>query len=406
MQISIFHRRTIVFQRVTIAVAAALGSVLMATAAWADTTSPSDQAVDQRVVTIYDQGKKRVVLTKADTVAQTLAQAGVEVAAHDRVEPALSTRYAANNYTVNIYRAYPVTIVDGMKRQQILTPYTAAKDIASDAGIAVRSEDRLTLTRSSDVLADGIGTVLTIERATPVTLVLYGARSQVYTQQRSVAEFLTEKKITLAASDTISVDKTAAITSGMTIEVWRDGVQTVTSEEPIDFTRRTVLDADQPVGYRAVRTAGVPGKKSVVYEINRQQGRELSRTVIQSVVVEQPKEQIEVLGNKPKNPLTKSKGAQQFTDSKGVTHRETYYDLPMNVTMGSCGGGDYTVRADGAKVDRDGYILVAANLGNYPRCSIVETSMGLGRVYDTGGFAVRHPHGFDLATDWTNGDGR
>ena len=78
----------------------------------------------------------------------------------------------------------------------------------------------------------------------------------------------------------------------------------------------------------------------------------------------------------------------------------------MNVVMGACGGGNYTVRGDGAKVDNEGYILVAANLGNYPRCSIVETSMGLGRVYDTGGFAVRHPHGFDLATDWTKGDGR
>ena len=32
--------------------------------------------------------------------------------------------------------------------------------------------------------------------------------------------------------------------------------------------------------------------------------------------------------------------------------------------------------------------------------------MGTGRVYDTGGFAKYHPHGFDLATDWTNGDGR
>ena len=32
--------------------------------------------------------------------------------------------------------------------------------------------------------------------------------------------------------------------------------------------------------------------------------------------------------------------------------------------------------------------------------------MGPGKVYDTGGFAARYPHGFDLATDWTNNDGR
>ncbi len=108
------------------------------------------------------------------------------------------------------------------------------------------------------------------------------------------------------------------------------------------------------------------------------------------------------------NALTKSKGAHVFVDSAGVAHRETYYDLPMNIVIGLCGpGGSYTVRPeDGAKIDQDGYVLVAAGLRAYPRCTIVETSLGLGKVYDTGGFALRHPYGFDLATDWTNYDGR
>jgi len=114
------------------------------------------------------------------------------------------------------------------------------------------------------------------------------------------------------------------------------------------------------------------------------------------------------IGYKPlPNALTKSRGAQIFTDSNGVAHRETYYDLPMNVVMRHCGGGDYTIREqDGAKIDQDGYILVAANYRIYPKCSIVETSMGPGKVYDTGGFALRYPHGFDLATDWSNNNGR
>ena len=104
--------------------------------------------------------------------------------------------------------------------------------------------------------------------------------------------------------------------------------------------------------------------------------------------------------------LTPAKGAQLYTDSNGVAHRETYYDLPMNIVITACGPGDYTIRYDGAKVDKDGYVLVAANYGAYPRCSVVETSLGLGKVYDTGGFALRYPHGFDLATDWSNNNGR
>lgn len=106
------------------------------------------------------------------------------------------------------------------------------------------------------------------------------------------------------------------------------------------------------------------------------------------------------------NALSRSKGAQIFTDSSGVAHRETYYDLPMNIVISACGPGDYTIRYDGAKIDKDGYVLVAASYRVYPRCTVVETSMGLGKVYDTGGFALRYPHGFDLATDWSNNNGR
>ena len=73
--------------------------------------------------------------------------------------------------------------------------------------------------------------------------------------------------------------------------------------------------------------------------------------------------------------------------------------------MRACGGGSYSVRTDGAKVDQVGYVLVAANLSRYPRCSIVETSLGPGKVYDTGGFAARNPEQFDLATDWSNHNG-
>lgn len=106
------------------------------------------------------------------------------------------------------------------------------------------------------------------------------------------------------------------------------------------------------------------------------------------------------------NALTQARGAQVYVDGNSVAHRETYYDLPMNVAIKSCGAANtYTIRSDGAKIDQDGYILVAANLAVYPRCTVVDTSMGPGKVYDTGGFAVRYPYGFDLATDWTNHDG-
>ena len=184
--------------------------------------------------------------------------------------------------------------------------------------------------------------------------------------------------------------------------------RTETIKQPIEHVVQEVKSYANEVGFRTVQRPGADGVRELTFAVKtRGDAVELERTQLDEVIVKEPVAQVEVVGARLPNALTKAKSAQIFTDSKGVAHRETYYDLPMNVVMGACGaGGVYTVREDGAKIDKDVYVIVAANYGNYPRCSVVETSMGPGKVYDTGGFAAVHPHGFDLATDWTNGDGR
>jgi uncharacterized protein YabE (DUF348 family) len=48
------------------------------------------------------------------------------------------------------------------------------------------------------------------------------------------------------------VAKTAKIKAGMAIELWRNGVQTVTEDQDIAFDTEQIKDADQPVGYKKV----------------------------------------------------------------------------------------------------------------------------------------------------------
>lgn len=380
-----------------------LGGLL---ATYAHASAQPALGVGERLVTVHDRGRDRGILTSAATLRQALEEANIHLDPNDTVEPGIDQPLVATNYDVNIYRARPVTIIDGNKRTKVMSPHQTAHQIAQQAGIQLHKEDKTEVSANTDMVSQGTGVQLLIERATPLTLVLYGTKTTAYTHETTVAGLLKEKGIALSEDDTTSLPLATKITKGMTIELWRNGVQTVTVEEEIGFESEEILDADQPVGYRQVKTPGQPGQRAITYEVNMLDGVELSRNEIQNVVVKESTRQIVVVGTAPSpNALTKSKGAQQFIDSSGVSHRETYYDLKMNVVMRACGGGSYSVRADGAKVDQDGYILIAANLQNYPRCSVVETSMGLGKVYDTGGFAVHHPHGFDLATDWTNYDG-
>ena len=243
----------------------------------------------KRLVTFYDHGTQRVVLTRATTVQNALTAANINVDSHDVVEPSRSSRLRSSDEDIIIYRSRLVAVVDGKVRQSVVTVAQSPNTILKAAKLKpLGRKDKATF-KSGDLVTNGASTVLTIKRA---------------------------------------------------------------------------------------KSKSKPKAHHVAYTPRA-------------------------------NALTVSKGAQVFVDSDGVAHRETYYDLPMNIVIGACGaGGTYTIRSDGAKVDQDGYVLVAANLGSYPRCTVVETSLGPGKVYDTGGFAAVHPYGFDLATDWTNYNGQ
>lgn len=366
---------------------------------------PVQSNLGKRLLVVHDGSVERGLLTRAATLREAFKEADIAIDPNDRVEPGIDEQLVATHYEVNIYRARPITIIDGATRIKVMSSYRTPKQIAASAGITLQDEDKTSMNATPDVVGQGLDSQLVINRATPFILSLYGKRTTAYTQAKTVADMLKEKGITLASSDTVSVAITTPITAGMEVQIWRNGVQTFTDEQPIPFATQKVLDMDHPIGYHAVQTPGVVGVRLVTYQVNMQGGVEVSRTQIQSVVNKQPQAQVELIGNMPVNALTKARSADYFTDSQGITHRETYYDLPMNVAIKHC-GSSYSVRGDGAKVDQDGYILVAANLSRYPYCTVVETSMGLGKVYDTGGFAATHPDGFDLATDWTNYDGR
>jgi len=385
-----------------------LSFILVATAAAGISGIVHAQAETGRLMTVYDKGLTTVFLTGGKTVGEALTSQNIVLDELDTVEPSITQELIAPEYSINIYRAQPVVVVDGMTRLKTLSAYQTARQIADDVGIIMYDEDIATLQPLSDFVSDGAGLQLTITRAVTITLGLYGSATEVRTQAKTIRGMLIEKNIVLGTNGRASLPLGALITAGMQLRVWREGKQTVTVEQEIPTTSQIVYDGDRPIGYRAVQTKGVAGVRSITYQLEVKDGIEISRTEIANIITHAATQQTEVIGiRNDGGGLTASKGAQYFVDSAGVSHRETYYDLNMNIVMQSCGqGGYYAVRPDGAKVDAQGYVIVAANFNIYPKCTVVETSLGAGKVYDTGGFAIRHPYGFDLATDWSRADGR
>lgn len=262
-------------------------------------TRSQAHAENGRIITIYHDGEQQVIATDAATVGEALDRAHVTVNENDAVEPGKDTKLIAQSYDVNVYRARPVTVVDGSQRYRIMSPYQSAKEIVKSAGLQVYDEDILTMSRIDDFVGEGgAGLMLTIDRSVPIHMMLYGKMVDIRTQATTVSELLKEKGITLGAKDGVSPAQEATITDGMTVDVYRDGEQTVSVEQEVAFTTKQIQDADQPVGYKKVQTPGEKGKKIVTYQVELKNGQEVSRKEIQSVVTVQPKEQVEVVGTK------------------------------------------------------------------------------------------------------------
>ena len=309
---------------------------------------------EAKFVTIYDNGKKLIVKTDARTVGDALLRAGISVETGDKVEPDFESEINMNDYFINIYRARPVIFKDGVKETYLMTASYDYKTIAKEAGVTVYDGDEILPITNMNFLEVGVANMY---------------------------------------------------------EITRNGGRVVTVEEEIPFAEQTEKDYNLAPGVKEVKQLGEVGVKRVAYNVLYIDGAEVSRELISEEVVREPVERIVAVGASAieRKPLTARMGRNRYTvtaaDGRVIERQETYYDLPMKGVMGFCGGGSYHVREDGAKVDQDGYVLVAANLSRYPRCSVVETSLGQGKVYDTGTFAASNPEQFDLATDWTNRDG-
>ena len=268
----------------------------------ADNNTTSDE---KRLITIFDAGNEKTILTDAKTVQDAIIEAGISLDQNDKIEPGRKTELVSSSFTINIYRARPVVVFDGERAIRIVSSSQTGRTIAYDAGVNLYPEDlAITSNGSKNILRNGgARQVVTIKRAFEINLVLYGDERRVRTQAKTVKDFLAEKELELNDNDTMNLGMGSHLRYGMTLRIWREGINTITVEEEIPYSTNIIQDADRPVGYKQIKQRGIPGKRSVTYQINMVGGVEVGqRKVIKSLTLLKPKRQVEVIGVKNSLP--------------------------------------------------------------------------------------------------------
>lgn len=255
-----------------------------------------------KILTVFESGQKTSFKTNAKTVREALKAQKINFSKEDSVEPGLDEELTGAEYSINIYRAKPVVIEDGELKTKILTAAQTPRQIAEKAGLNVHNEDKLAFEESGNILEDGSINTLKITRAKEISVDLFGKTESFRTQAKTVENFLKEKKIVLGKDDGISIDLKTQISNGLNFRIWRNGKQTLTVEEPTDFQTETIQDANKDSGYKEIKEAGEKGTKSVTYEVEMQNGKEISRKKINETEIKAAKKQVVIVGTKTSLP--------------------------------------------------------------------------------------------------------
>ena len=246
------------------------------------------EAHESHVISLYIDGRNVDVPSQAKTVGEFIEKSKIDIGEFDSVEPDKATAIEVNSFRVRVSRARAYTVLDGKKELAALSAHTSARLIAESAGLTLAAADKVDFLPIGQVSQLDIGRVVQIVRSKQVFFSLYGSPQTINTNSQNVEEILKELGIQPAVDDEVSPALTTPITDGTRVFVNRKGISVVTENVVIAPSTQYVEDQDLTLGSTAVRDPGRSGKKVVTYEITTENGIEISRKEISSIVVEQP----------------------------------------------------------------------------------------------------------------------
>ncbi|MGE5484199.1 MAG: G5 domain-containing protein [Ignavibacteriales bacterium] len=243
--------------------------------------------------------------------------------------------------------ARPVTIVADGRVYTVRSWGRPVGDLLSSAGIALQNGDVVT----PGVTEKGApGTVIIVERATPVTILADGQRFEVLTTGQYVSDAVRQSGLAVSSQDLLCPVPQAEVVPGMTIALTRVEEEIVTKRVDIPFQVQKRDDSDLELGTSKVIQQGKRGLKEVVVKLIRLNGRLLKSQVISEKVLQQPSTQVVAIGTCG----VISRGGQTIRFKKAMDVVATAY-TPGPESTGSSADG-YT--ATGLKA---GYGIVAVD---------------------------------------------
>ena len=191
---------------------------------------------------------------------------------------------------------------------RVTTKAETVAEMLAERGLQIRSSDLLTPDADTELVS---GMDIYLQKSFPVYVQADGQLKLVYTTAATIAELLAERGIKKDENDRVYPGLTAPLSRGDRVRVVRVSTKFLQEECPIPFNTVTRKDATKPEGYRSVAEEGEPGKALRTYSVVYADGQEESRELVAEECLQEPKDRIIVIGTKPAPVAVASRGDKE-----------------------------------------------------------------------------------------------
>jgi uncharacterized protein YabE (DUF348 family) len=248
-----------------------------------------------KTVTVSVDGQSQQVETFGNEVSDVLAAEGIELGKHDAVAPSPATEIDDGDaISVRIGRELTVAL-DGTTKTYWTTA-TNVDDALSQLGLRVSPESEFSISRSAGIGRDGLRMAITTPK--DVTLVVAGDKREVSSTSLTVRELLAERKVRSDDNDRISKPLGTKLEDGLHVRVDRVSVDRRREAETLPYSTRVLYASSMYDGKTRVRSEGDAGRKRLVYEVTKVNGKVRRDKLVETKILDRPNPRVVVYGTK------------------------------------------------------------------------------------------------------------
>jgi resuscitation-promoting factor RpfB len=246
-------------------------------------------------------GAVRSVGTMASSVGDLLAEEGISLNRHDRVQPVTSASLGEGT-EVRVLLAKQVTLLlDGAQRSVWVTGGKTVDQVLEQ--INLRSERHAYVQPSRGATVEH-GDVIVYQPAVRVRLNADGQSREVISNAEDVGTLLDSLGVRLDRMDRVEPSRHAPLEQGLPIRVMRVEHRRVVEESAISYGTQVRYSRELLQGLRRLEREGVPGLRRTTFEVRLENGREVARRQLGSQAVREPMDQVILEGTRPPHVST------------------------------------------------------------------------------------------------------